>query len=60
MDLLNFVDTRVTLDDHQLNQFIRNSVQLNFDEFSNDLKQHIGTEGIQYRMVMHLLQYNIL
>lgn len=53
MDLLNFVDTRVTLNDHRLNQFIRNSVQLNFDELCNDLKMHIGTEGIQYRLVIH-------
>lgn len=51
MDLLNFVDTRVTLNDHPLNQFIRNSVQLNFDEMNNELKLHIGTEGIQYRLV---------
>lgn len=50
-DLLNFVDTRVTLNDHPLNQIIRNSVQLNFAEFNNDLKLHIGTEGIQYRLV---------
>lgn len=53
MDLLNFVDTRATLNDHRLNQFIRNSVQMNFDELTNDLKQHIGTEGIQYRLVKH-------
>lgn len=51
-DLLNFVDTRVTLNDHPLNHFIRNSVQLNFDEMNNELKLHIGTEGIQYRLVI--------
>lgn len=55
MDLLNFVDTRVTSDDHPLNQFIRNAIQLNFDELNNDLKVHIGSEGIQYRLVRHPL-----
>lgn len=54
MDLLNFVDTRVTLNDHPLNQFIRNSVQLNFDEMNNELKLHIGREGIDYRLVKYI------
>lgn len=57
MDLLNFVDTRVTLDDHPLNQFIRDSIQLNFDDFSNELKLHIGTEGIQYRLVKFIIHF---
>lgn len=53
MDLLNFVDTRVTLNEHPLNQLIRNSIQLSFDEMNNELRTHIGTEGIQYRLVWH-------
>lgn len=54
MDLLNFVDTRVTLNDHSLNELIRNSIQMNFSEMHNELKLHIGTEGIQYRLVCHV------
>lgn len=53
-DLLNFVDTRVTLNEHPLNQLIRNSIQLNFDELNNELKMHIGSEGVQYRLVRHM------
>lgn len=50
-DLLSFVDARVTLDQHPLNQFIRNAVQLKFGEPTNDLKIHIGTVGIHHRLV---------
>lgn len=53
MDLLDFVDTRVTLDEHPLNQLIRNSIQFSFDEMNNELRSHIGNEGIRYRTVCH-------
>lgn len=54
-DLLNFVDTRVTLSEHPLNQLIRNAISMSFSEMNNELKMHIGTEGIQHRLVRYTL-----
>lgn len=51
IELLNFVDTRVTLRDHPLNHLIRNAIQFKFCEPQNELKLHIGREGIRYRLV---------
>lgn len=48
---MSCVDTRLTLSDHILNQFIRNAVQLKFNEPTNDLKYHIGKTGLSYRLV---------
>lgn len=51
VDLLSFVDTRVTLLEHPLNYLIRNAVQLKFSDQMSALKTHIGTEGMQFRLV---------
>lgn len=51
VDLLGFVDSRVTLQSHPLNELIRNAIQLKFSASKNELKLHIGREGIQYRLV---------
>ncbi|XP_055313012.1 complex I assembly factor ACAD9, mitochondrial-like [Sitodiplosis mosellana] len=50
IDLLNFVDSRVTLSEHPVNELIRNAIQLKFSESENRLKIHIGREGIHYRL----------
>lgn len=50
-DLLSFVDTRVTLKEHPLNYLIRNSVHSKFGEHKNELKLHIGEQGMQFRLV---------
>lgn len=51
IDLLSFVDSRVTLPEHPLNELIRNAIQLKFSEPKDELKLHIGREGIHYRLV---------
>lgn len=51
MDLLNFVDTRVTISEHPMNELLRNAIQLKFNESQDELKLHIGREGINYRLV---------
>lgn len=51
MDLLKFVDSRVTLSEHPVNELIRNAIHLKFDESKDELKLHIGLEGIHYRLV---------
>lgn len=58
IDLMSFVDARVTVNDHPLNKFIRNAIQLKFNETTNDLKLHIGNQGIQYRMVIFTIYFN--
>lgn len=54
VDLLSFVDTRVTLREHPLNYLIRNAVHFNFGEHKNELKLRIGDEGMNFRLVIHL------
>lgn len=54
VDLLSFVDTRVTLREHPLNYLIRNAVHFNFGEHKNELKMRIGDEGMNFRLVIHL------
>lgn len=56
-DLLNLVDARVTLTDHPLNYLIRNAFHCKFSEQRNQLKKHIGTEGMQYRLVSHTMHF---
>ena len=51
VDLLKFVDSRVTISEHPANELIRNAIQLKFDESKDELKLHIGREGIHYRLV---------
>lgn len=54
VDLLSFVDTRVTLREHPLNYLIRNAVHFTFGEHKNELKLRIGDEGMNFRLVIHL------
>lgn len=51
MDLLNFVDSRVTIDEHPVNSLIRNAIQSKFDDSKTQAKLNIAREGIQYRLV---------
>lgn len=50
-DLFDFVDSRVTLSEHPLNNTIRDAFQLKFSEPGNELQLQIGREGIRYRLV---------
>lgn len=52
-DFLSFVDPRVTLDEHPINELIRNTIQLKFSEPTNDLRIHVGSVGVQYRLVSY-------
>lgn len=51
IDLLSYVDARVTIADHPLNKLVRNAVQLKFNEPEDAIKLYIGREGINYRLV---------
>ncbi|XP_031639618.1 complex I assembly factor ACAD9, mitochondrial-like [Contarinia nasturtii] len=49
-DLLNFVDSRVTIDKHPMNSFIRNVIQLKFTEPNSEVKLSIAREGFHHRL----------
>lgn len=49
MNLLNYIDGRLTITDHPVNTFIRNAVQLQVvSEPKDTLKLYVGVNGIQY------------
>lgn len=59
IDLLSFVDSRVTLIEHPINELLRNAIQSKFSESKDEMKLHIGREGINYRLVSKTHKENI-
>lgn len=54
MNISNFVDAPATLEEHPLNHFIRDAVQLQtFGEPKDILKLYIGVAGIQHSGVIY-------
>lgn len=49
MSLTSFIDTPVTIQEHPINRFIRDAIQLQtFGEPKDILKLYVGVAGIQY------------
>lgn len=52
MNLLNYIDGRLTVTEHPVNTFIRSAIQLQaVSEPKDTLKLYVGVNGVQYSAV---------
>lgn len=57
IDLLDFVDSRVTINAHPLNDLVRNAIHMKFYDPKNEIKMKIARDGIQHRLVNFYFEF---